>query len=131
MLYRLLADAVIVVHFTFIVFVVLGGLLAWWLPRLRWIHLASVAYGAGIVLIGWSCPLTALERRLWDAGGETAPTDGFVDRFLEGVIYPGDHTSSMRVLAGLVIAASWIALLWRHRRDATHWAAAVDARDVA
>lgn len=120
MLYRLLADAVIVLHFTFIVFVVFGGLLAWWVPRAGWIHLASVAYGAGIVFVGWSCPLTDIERMLWDAGGETTPTDGFVDRFLEGVIYPGDLTSSMRVLAGLTIAASWAALLWRHRRNAEY-----------
>jgi hypothetical protein len=118
MIFRLLADGVIVLHFAFVVFVVFGGFLACWLRWVWWIHLAAVAYGAGIVFVGWSCPLTDLERALRDAGGETASPEGFVERFLEGLIYPGDLTPLMRVLAGCSIAVSWAVLVWcRERRD--------------
>jgi len=116
--YDLLADAVVVLHFTFVVFVVLGGFLA---LRWRWVwwpHLAAVAYGAGIVLIGWSCPLTDLERALREAGGDEPSTRGFVERYLEGVIYPGDRTPTMRALAAVAIAVSWALLLHRHQRRA-------------
>jgi hypothetical protein len=114
--YQLLADAVVVLHFAFVAFVVLGGFLALRVRRVWWVHVAAVAYGAGIVIIGWSCPLTELERSLREAGGREAPTRGFVERYLEGVIYPGDRTATMRVLAALAIAASWAVVHRRHRR---------------
>lgn len=115
MLPDLLADVVIVVHLAFVLFVALGGFLAWRWPRTWPAHLAAVAYGAGIVLVGWSCPLTDLERALRRAAGGTAPTEGFVERWVEGVLYPGDLTPQVRVLAALAIAVSW-AVLWRRWR---------------
>ena len=112
----LLADAVVVLHLAFIAFVVFGGFLALRAGWVRWPHLAAVAYGAGIVAIGWSCPLTDIERDLREAGGDEASSRGFVERYLEGVIYPGDQTATMRVLAALAIAVSWALLLRQHRR---------------
>jgi hypothetical protein len=117
MVHDLLADAVIVVHLAFVAFVALGGFLAW---RWRWVwpvHLVAVGYGAGIVVVGWSCPLTDLERALREAGGGTAPTEGFVERWIEGVVYPGDLTPQVRVAAGVAIAVSWAVLVRRHRRQ--------------
>ena len=115
--YDLLADAVVVLHFSFVALVVVGGFVALRWAWVWWPHLASVAYGAGIVAIGWSCPLTDLERALREAGGDEAATEGFVERYLEGVIYPGDRTATMRVVAAVAIAVSWALLLRRHRRD--------------
>ena len=37
-LYRLVADGVVVAHFAFIVFVAVGGLMAWRWPRLLWLQ---------------------------------------------------------------------------------------------
>lgn len=118
MLYRFAADAVVVVHFCFVVFVALGGFLAWRWRWVWWPHLASVAYGAGIVLVGWKCPLTDIERALRDAGREHVPDEGFVERFIEGVVYPGPLTPLMRVLAAGAIAVSWAGLWWRRHRAA-------------
>jgi hypothetical protein len=114
--YDLLADAAVVLHFSFVALVVIGGFVALRWGWVWWPHLAAVAYGAGIVLIGWSCPLTDLERALREAGGDEASARGFVERYLEGVIYPGDRTPTMRVLAALAIAVSWALLLHRRRR---------------
>ena len=39
--YRLLADLTMLVHFTFLAFVVFGGFLAWNWPRVIWSHLLT------------------------------------------------------------------------------------------
>lgn len=118
MLPDLLADVVIVVHLAFVLYVALGGFLAWRWPRTWPLHLAAVAYGAGIVVVGWSCPLTDLERALRRAAGGAVPTEGFVERWVEGVLYPGDLTPQMRVLAAVAIGVSWAVILRRRRRSA-------------
>ena len=46
------------------VFVAVGGLLVLVRPRLAWLHLPALAYGAMIELVGWVCPLTPLEWEL-------------------------------------------------------------------
>jgi hypothetical protein len=112
-LYRICADAVVLLHFGFILFVAVGGLLAWRWSWLRWPHLASVAWGAGIVLIGWDCPLTPLEKHLRRLSGEQGYAGGFVDRYIEGVIYPESFTAVLRILVAVLIAVGWIGLYRR------------------
>jgi hypothetical protein len=116
MAYRMVADAVVVVHFGFILFVAAGGLLAWRWPGLVWPHLAAVAWGAGIVAIGWDCPLTPLEKQFRRLAGEQGYEGGFVDRYIEGVIYPERYTALLRVAAALLIAVGWTGLYVRHTR---------------
>ena len=64
MLYRTLADLVLAFHAVFIAFVMFGGLLALWRPRLAWLHLPALAWGALVIGMGWLCPLTPLENAL-------------------------------------------------------------------
>ncbi len=119
MVYRVLADAVVVVHFGFIVFVAVGPLLAWRCPRLVWFHLPALAWAAAAVTIGVRCPLTPLEKRLRELAGEEGYDGGFVDHYIENVIYPGGYTAPLRVLAAVLIAVGYVGL--RHqahtRRD--------------
>jgi Protein of Unknown function (DUF2784) len=117
MVYRLVADAVVLVHFGFILFVALGGLLAWRWPRLLLPHVAAVAWGAGIVAIGWVCPLTPIEKHFRRLGGEQGYEGGFVDRYIEGVIYPDRYTPWLRLLVALLIVLGWAGLYLRRRRD--------------
>ena len=72
MVYQSLADLVLLVHLVFIVFVLLGGLLAF---RWRWVpmaHLPAAAWGVAVEFFGWVCPLTPLENALRRAGGARA-----------------------------------------------------------
>jgi hypothetical protein len=117
-IYRVLADFVVVVHFAFVVFVAIGGLLAWRWPLLIWVHVPLVLWAAGIVTIGYSCPLTGLERTLRRHGGEEADGDGFVDRYLEDVLFPGELTPYLRVLMAAAIAVGWAGFAIRRRRAA-------------
>jgi hypothetical protein len=64
MIHRLQADAVLLLHLAFIVFVVVGGLFLRRCPHLSWLHLPAVLWGVTIELSGYICPLTPLENRL-------------------------------------------------------------------
>ena len=115
--YRFLADAVVVVHFAFVVFVAVGGLLAWRWPRLLVLHVPAVVWGVGIVAVGYDCPLTPLERHLRELGGEEPGNVGFIDRYVEGVIYPDDLTPLLRAVAAVLIAVGWAGAFVRLRRS--------------
>ncbi|MBW3614688.1 MAG: DUF2784 domain-containing protein [Actinobacteria bacterium] len=114
--YRFLADAVVLLHFGFILFVATGALLAWRWPRLAWVHPAAVAWAVGSVTVGFPCPLTALERGLRRSAGAGAYEGGFVDRYIEGVIYPDQYTSVLRALALVMIVAGYVGLARRSRQ---------------
>ena len=88
MIYRILADITLVVHFGFILFVVLGGLLVAWKRWIAWIHIPTAVWGALITLIGWTCPLTPLENHLRRLGGQAGYGGSFIEHYLISVIYP-------------------------------------------
>jgi hypothetical protein len=113
--YRLIADGVVLFHLGFILFVAFGGIVAWRWPKAFWLHLASVAWGAGIVAIGWDCPLTPLEKHFRRLGGEQGYSGGFVDRYVEGVIYPERYTTLLRYLVGATITIGWLGLYLRRQ----------------
>lgn len=113
---RALADAVMVVHLTFIVFVALGALLAWHWPRLMWLHVPAVVWGTGIVAVGYECPLTALEKWLLRLGSEGGYRGGFIDRYIEDVIYPEELTPLMQALVATGVAVGYVGLVQRRRR---------------
>src|SRR5260370_31886501 len=84
MLYRVLADAVVVVHAAFVGFVMLGGFLAWrWRPVV-WVHLPAALWGAAIEYGGWICPLTPLENALRTPAG----LEGYPGRWGEHYLIP-------------------------------------------
>ena len=119
MIYRLLADAVLLVHLGFIVFVVAGGLFLFRWPRLPWLHLPAVVWGVTIEICGCICPLTPLENRLRQWGGEAGYTGGFVDHYLLPIIYPAGLTREWQIALGLGLAALNLAAYgywWRKRR---------------
>lgn len=120
MTYRFAADAVLVLHFTFIAFALLGGLLA---LRWRWIplaHLPAAAWGAFVEISGRLCPLTRIENDLRRLAGEAGYSASFIETWLLGVIYPAGLTREVQyLLAGIVIAvnaAIYLLVVRRWRR---------------
>jgi hypothetical protein len=100
---RLAADLVVVIHLLFILFVVLGGFLAWrwrWLP---WIHLPAAFWGMMIELAGWICPLTPFENALRARAGQAGYEGGFIEHYVLPVIYPGNLTRTIQIGLGLLV----------------------------
>ncbi len=117
--YRLLGDLVVLLHAAFIVFGMLGGLLAlrWrWIP---WVHLPATAWGGFVEVTGRICPLTPLENRLRDAAGTGAYAGDFIEHYLLPAIYPSGLTRDVQfVLAAILVVtnATVYTLVWRRRR---------------
>jgi hypothetical protein len=120
MVFRLLADAVVVLHAAFVAFVAAGGLLALRDPRVIWIHLPCAAYGILVEVFQWTCPLTPLENRLRELGGEAGYPGGFVEHTLVPLVYPEPFPRWLGwSLAGLVLAvniAVYLAVMAKIRR---------------
>jgi len=103
MVYRFLADALIVFHFSFILFVVFGGFLILWNRMFVFIHLPAAFWGALIEFKGWICPLTPLENSLRRAGGQAGYPGGFVEHYLIPVIYPAGLTPQIQYILGSLV----------------------------
>lgn len=116
MLYGFLADLVVVVHLAFMVFVGVGSSLAWRCPWLAWLHAPSLIWAGTSITLGLQCPLTALETLLRRLAGEVAYSGGFVDHYVEGVVYPESLTPLLRAMVFLIIIVGYIGL---HRRRGT------------
>lgn len=123
MLYRVTADLLASAHFAFVAFVVLGGLLVLRWPRLAWLHLPAVAWGACIELMGWICPLTPLENRLRLEAGMAGYKGGFIEHYLLPVLYPAELSRSVQIVLGLTVLLinavlyGWLVLhRWRRPR---------------
>ena len=116
MVYRLLANAVVLVHALFIVFVVVGGFLAWRRPWVAAVHLPCAVWGILIEFRGWICPLTPLENSLRARAGQAGYSGGFVEHYLLPAMYPAGLTPRVQLGLGtavLVINALAYAVLIR------------------
>ncbi len=119
MIYRLLADFVLILHFLFIGFVIFGGLLVSRYFRIVWIHIAAACWGTFIELNGGVCPLTLIEVKLRRIAGDSGYSDSFIEHYLLPVIYPLGLTRDIQLwLAGLVVLINVVvygALVYRWR----------------
>jgi hypothetical protein len=100
LIYRALADLVLVVHLAFVLFVVLGGLLVLRWPRLAWLHVPAAVWGVLIEYTGWICPLTPLENSLRERGGGAGYSGGFLEHYIQPVLYPAGLTRGTQIVLG-------------------------------
>lgn len=105
LLFRLAADAVVLLHLAFVLFVVGGGLLVWRWPRLAWLHLSAVVWGAWVEWAGWICPLTPLENHLRQTVGQAGYANGFIAHYLLPLLYPAGLTREMQWVLGMSVLA--------------------------
>ncbi|HET9670243.1 MAG TPA: DUF2784 domain-containing protein [Casimicrobiaceae bacterium] len=113
MLARLAADAVLLAHLAFIVFVLIGGILVWRIPSLAWLHAPAIAWAVFVESAGRICPLTPLENRLRLASGEAGYGGDFVSHYLLRLIYPEGLTRAVQIALVLVVVAVNVAVYSR------------------
>lgn len=118
MLERIAADAVMLLHLAFVIFVVLGALLVLRYPRVAVLHLPAVVWGAWIEITGSVCPLTFIENDLRRQAGEAGLPAGFIEHYIYPVLYPPGLTRAVQwTLAAIVIAGNLALYAWiLHRR---------------
>lgn len=118
--YLLIANVLVLLHLAFVAFVVLGGVLVLRRPRLAWVHLPCALWGALIEFTGWVCPLTPLEIRFRQLGGQAGYAGGFIEHYVLPVLYPQYLPRPMQLALGMLVlmvnaVAYWF--LWRRRAD--------------
>jgi len=120
-LWSLLADALVVVHFSFTAFVVFGAFLTWRVPAIAWVHLPALGWGCWIELSHTVCPLTPLENRCRHLAGEAGYSEGFLAHYLVRVLYPPGLTWHIQYeLAAVLLVinvTAYAGLIRRLRRN--------------
>lgn len=120
MLYRLLADGVLIVHLSFVLWVALGALVVWRVPWSASLHVPAVAWGIYIELSGSVCPLTYWEIGLRQRGGQAGYSGGFIDHYITGCLYPDGLTRTEQIVLGVLVftlnAVTYWLLVRRLRR---------------
>jgi multisubunit Na+/H+ antiporter MnhB subunit len=118
--YQLAADAVLLLHVLFVVFVVFGLVLifmgrafAWSWVRNPWFRLSHLVAIAVVVIQSWLsviCPLTAIEMTLRSRAGDATYAGSFISHWLESILYyqapPWVFVVSYTAF-GAVVVASW------------------------
>lgn len=121
--YQLLADAVLIVHFGVVLFVV-GGLVlvvvgnsrhwrwvnGWWF---RLAHLAAIAFVVVQAWLGQLCPLTTLESWLRVQAGSQQYGKSFIAYWVHRLLYyeaPLWVFTLVYTLFGLLVVLAW----WRY-----------------
>ncbi len=105
MVYRLVADLVLVIHLLFILFATLGSFLVFKYRRLALFHLPAWFWAVLISFGGWVCPLTPLENWLRQRSGAVGYEGSFIEHYLLPIIYPGELTRSIQISLGLLVLA--------------------------
>ena len=101
--YHRLADLLVLLHFTFVLFVLFGGLLILKWRWVIWLHLPAAVWGALIEFTGWVCPLTPLEHWLRETGGGQGYQSGFIEYYVLPLLYPAALTGQIQVVLGLLV----------------------------
>ena len=110
MVYRMLADAVVLTHALFVAFVVLGGFLVWRWHRVAWVHIPAAAWGVALEYGGWVCPLTPLENTFRTHAGLAGYAGGFVEHHVIPLLYPAGLTPPQQVVLGsLALVVNFVA----------------------
>ena len=118
--YKFLADLILLIHFSFILFIVFGGFTVLKWRRIIYYHIPAALWGAVIEISGWGCPLTPLEIELRVRAGSGFYTGSFINHYLTPIVYPPGLTQPLQyyLAAGLIIingAAYYI--IWKKLRE--------------
>jgi Protein of Unknown function (DUF2784). len=122
-LYRVLADLILFLHSSFVVFVIaglvfvlIGGLRGWrWVrnPWFRLAHLLAIAVVVAQAWLGVLCPLTTLEMTLRAHAGDAVYPGSFIAHWLESLLYyraPAWVFTVCYTVFGFLVVASWYAV---------------------
>ena len=120
-LYLLLADIVLGLHITVVLFVVfglllvlVGGVMKWrWVrnPWFRALHLLCIGIVVAQAWAGVVCPLTTLEMWLRGLGGDNVYAGSFITHWMQSLLYydaPAWVFTAAYTVFGLLVALSWV-----------------------
>ncbi len=113
MIEKIAADLIVLFHFAFILFVIIGGFLVIRWRWIIWLHIPCAVWGALIEFTGWICPLTPWENQLRISAGSTGYSGGFIEHYILPIIYPSGLTRELQVAFGTGVIMINLFAYWR------------------
>lgn len=105
MVYKLLADAVVIVHFLWILFLITGAFFGVRQRHIKALHIGGLGFAFIMQVFGWYCPLTYLEFWLRSRHDPTLTYRGsFIVYYMEKLIYIELPISAIFALTILLIS---------------------------
>jgi hypothetical protein len=102
-MYEFLATLTLIVHFLFLLFVILGGLLFFIKPWILYFHIPAFIYGVYVELTQSICPLTYLENYLLTKANLATYTTTFIQNYLYAIIYPMNLTKEIQISLAIAL----------------------------
>ena len=102
-MYELAANLALIVHFAFIIFVVLGALLFFVSTKIIYVHVPALIWGIYIELTHSACPLTYLENWFLQKANLSAYSEGFIQNYLVSIVYPTNLTKDLQIYFVIVL----------------------------
>jgi len=102
-MYEMAANLTLIVHFAFILFVVLGALLFFVSTKIVFIHIPAFIWGSYIELTHSICPLTYLENWFLHKSNLTTYSEDFIQNYLVSIVYPTNLSTDLQIYLGIAI----------------------------
>ena len=102
-MYEIAANLTLIVHFTFVLFVVFGALLFFVTTKIVFIHIPAFIWGSYIELTHSICPLTYLENLFLHKANLTTYSEGFIQNYLMPIVYPANLTKDLEIYLGIAL----------------------------
>lgn len=115
----ILADITVVVHFIWIVFLIVGAYWGRKHPAVRNVHIAGMGFAFVSQIFGWYCPLTHLEVWLRAHQNQAAAYSGsFIAYYAEKIVYVTISPAVIFVLTQVLIGINIIVYARTFRKAA-------------
>ena len=102
-MYEIAANLTLIVHFTFILFVVFGALLFFFAARVIFIHIPALIWGIYIEFTHSKCPLTYLENWFLYEANLTTYSNSFIQNYLVSIVYPTNLSQDLQMYLGIAL----------------------------
>jgi hypothetical protein len=102
-MYEFLATLTLIVHFLFLLFVILGGLLFFIKPWILYFHIPAFIYGVYVELTQSICPLTYLENYFLTKANLASYSTSFIQNYLYTIIYPINLTKEIQISLAIAL----------------------------
>ncbi len=116
---RIIADATMILHFLFILYVIFGAPLALLHRSLIWPHVVATIWAVIVNHTGWGCPLTPVENHFRVLAGQQGYSDSFIDHYIMPMVYPSGLTGELTVYLSIALViwnCAWYWLVLSKRR---------------
>ena len=102
-IFEIFATLTLLLHFSFILFVIFGALLILRFKKIIYFHIPAVAWGAYIELSHSICPLTHLENYFLKKAGKDQYSIDFIENYVFKIIYPPALNYEIQTYLGVIL----------------------------